>query len=386
MRAPQSPGRGARRAPQEGSARPEHGGAEARDAGGNQPAAARVPSCMIRPLVRVAPGAALLACAACDWVSLAVNAATYRTLAPGEAGNVVAANGVVYATLGDSGFAVLDGASGARVAVIPPAPGSQSVDDVAVDGTLLFALDATPPGRLSLWSIADPRVPTRMGRVHDVAVGPFSGVSAAGKLCVVSGGTSELTAFRYSRDSLEGPVATMDLGRGQPDVLVARDGRTVYVSTHYWGPYFGLDVVQLAGPAGELRRVATLAVDGAGFTRGGAKPANFPIEAALVDDTTVALAYARGLALIAVADPARPRVLRVLDVGGPAVNVDALDGQLAVVVSGAHPAVALVDGPSASGLPRAVALPPGTKPRGVAFSGSSVFLAARDKGVLRVAR
>lgn len=322
---------------------------------------------------------------ACNWVSLAVTAANYQTLRPGDAGNIAVRGTYAYVTLGDSGLGILDARSGARVATLPPPSGSESIDDVAIDGAMLFALDATPPGHVSAWRFESGPTPRQTGPARDAPVGPFSGVSAASGLCVVSGGTSRLTAWRYSVDSLDGPFATADLGRGQPDVLVATDGRTVYVSTHFRGPYFGLNILRL--DADSLRTIATLSIDGAGFTPGGAKPANFPIESALLDDATLLVAFRRGLAVIDVHDAARPFVRRVVNVGGPAVNVDVSAGTAAVAVSGGNAAVALV--PFSGGEPgpvRPTLLAPGTNPGGVAFSDSSVLVAARGKGVLRVRR
>ena len=103
--------------------------------------------------LRLLVPALAVGCLGCNWISLGVNAATYATLAPGEAGNIVARGAVAYVTLGDSGLGVVDAGSGARLAVIPPPAGSESVDDLAIDGALLFTLDASPPGHLSLWNL-----------------------------------------------------------------------------------------------------------------------------------------------------------------------------------------------------------------------------------------
>lgn len=246
----------------------------------------------------------------CQWISLARNALSYHTTLRGESANLALHDSLAFVTLAEYGFAIVDVRSG-RTLVTQPAPeGSESVDDVAVSGHLLFVLDARPPGHLSILSLRDPLHPN-LTATRDVAVGPFSGVSASGGMGIVSGGTSEMTVWRYDDGGrLEGPVASADLGRGQPDVLLSRGGDIAFVSTHYWGPHFGLDIVRYDSATRTLARLAKLEIEGAGFTSGGAKPANFPIEAAQLDDSTVLVAYARGLAVLDVSNPRAPRIDR----------------------------------------------------------------------------
>jgi len=314
--------------------------------------------------------------AGCDWVSLASHAWTYPTLAAGEAGNVVAGDSLAYVTLGDSGLAIIELETGTRAGLIPPPAGSESVDDVALEGSLLFALDARPPGHLAVLSLRDPRRPVLVGTPSEVPVGPFSGVSAREGLCVVSGGTSSLTLWRYDAGgALTGPTATADYGRGQPDVLVARG--FLLVSTHYWGPYFGIDVV-----APSLLAPEKLDLDGAGFSDGGAKPANFPIQSALADDSTVLVAHAGGVSVIHVR-AGKPVLSQTLDLGGHAVAIALRDRVAAVTV--AAPASAVVTLDLSATTPRVLTrtkLSPGTNPLGVALSRRRVIVAARDKGVL----
>jgi hypothetical protein len=318
---------------------------------------------------------------ACNWLSLAKNSLTYRTTQRGETANLVAHDAWVYATLGEDGIAVVDATSGRTVTTIAPASGA-SIDDVALARDLLFALDARPPGHLSVYSLTDPAHPRLLRESHDVPVGPFSGVSAANGLCVVSGGTSQLTIWRYDvQGSLTGPLATTDLGRGQPDVLITPSG-VVYVSTHYRGPYFGLDVVRFDSGRSRLDKLAELPLDGAGFTEGGAKPANFPIESALLGDDTLLIASARGIDVIDVSAPAHPRVVATIDVAGPAINVDVNGSVAAVTVGGEAPALVLLDFGMAPPQQRRVELPVGTIPAGVALEGPRAAVAAGKAGVL----
>lgn len=317
---------------------------------------------------------------ACNWISLAKNSATYRTTERGETANIVAADSLVYATLAEGGLAVLDAKSGQTLATVSAPPG-ESIDDLALAGDLLFALDARPPGHLSVYSLADPIRPRLLDGSQVVPVGPFSGVSAAKGVCAVSGGTSQLTVWRYDANgTLNGPVATIDLGRGQPDVLLTSSG-LMYVSTHYWGPYFGLDVARFDASASRLDTLAELPLDGAGFTAGGAKPANFPIESALIGDTLL-VASARGLDVIDVRDPRHPRSLTTIALDGPAVNVDVADRVAAVAVAGSPPALVLLDFGKTPIQPRRFVLPVGTFPTGVALGAPRAAVAAGKAGVL----
>lgn len=320
----------------------------------------------------------------CDWWSLAMNAIAYDTIRAGESPNLVVVDSLAYVTLGDSGIRVVHATSGRVLATLPAPPGTGSADDLAVDGRFLFVLDAREPGHLSVMSLRDPVRPTPISRSHQVPVGPFAGVSASEGRVIVSGGTSALTVWRIdSMGTLAGPSATADLGRGQPDVLMARHGHAAFVSSHYWGPYFGLDVVRIHERSTTVERLARVELDGAGFTAGGAKPANFPIESAQLDDGTLLVAYARGVAIVDIVNPSAPRVRGLVDVGGVAVNVDAAHGFAAVAVAGAQPAVVILD--STARIVRRITLPPGTNPSAVAFQGARadrVLVAARDRGVM----
>ena len=327
----------------------------------------------------------LLGTAACDWISLAVNALTYETLAAGEAGNVVATDSLAYVTLGDSGLAVVDARTGRRIALVPPPEGTGSVDDVSLSDGFLFVLDAREPGHLGVLSLRNPRNPSPVGAPRDVGVGPFSGVSAASGLAIVSGGTSRLSAWRYdATGALSGPIATSDFGRGQPDVLVTRGG-LLLVSTHYEGPRFGVDVARV-DMAATIALLGQLPLPGAGFTAGGAKPANFPMEAAQLGDSSFVLAFARGLARIVVRHDGVPRLDGVTDVGGTAVNVDVRGDTAAVAVTGDSAAVVLIDFSSGPRVSKRLALPPGTIPGGVALTSRSVIVAARGRGILALHR
>ena len=330
---------------------------------------------------------ATLLCAGCNWLSLAANALTYDTLQSGEVGNVEATDSLVYATQGAAGLVWLDGRSGNQRGSLSPPAGSESIDDIAVDGDVLFALDAEPPGHLAVFSLANPLQPALISAPRLVEVGPFSGVSAADGVLMVSGGTSQLTVWQYDRAGhLEGPLATADLGRGQPDIVVAANG-LAYASTHYWGPYFGLDILRYDSSTRVLSTLSELRLDGAGFTKGGTKPANFPLSAKTVGTDTLLIAFARGVAVVGISNPEVPQLLRVMDVGGKAVSIDTRGRLAAVAVAAPNPAVVILDF-SGTGPPttKQIALPPGTNPAGIAFTGARVAVAVRERGVLLIGR
>jgi hypothetical protein len=335
-------------------------------------------------------GAALAAAAAAafgwPWVALAVHAADYPVTGPGEAANVVIDGGAAYATLADRGLAVLDAGSGRPLDVVRPPAGSESVDDLAAADGFLFALDARPPGHLSVFSLADPAHPRLVAGPVAAEVGPFSAVSAHAGKVIVSGGTSRMSLRAYDgHGALSGVLATMDFGRGQPFVLLSRDGARAFVSTHKWGPYFALTTARVGGAS--IDRAGTLGVPTYGFTDGGAKPASFPLKLALEDDALL-LADAEGLSVVGVADLDRPRLLAHLDLGIKGVSVDARDHLAAVVGSSPSPRLVLVDvtEPTSPRIVRTVALAAGSYPTGVAVGAARIAVASHRAGVQFIPR
>ncbi len=319
------------------------------------------------------------------WFALAYAAATYPVTRAGEAANVVMSGSFAFASLGERGLEVIETASGKMVAVVPPPAGSESVDDLAVAGDLLFALDARPPGHLSVFSLASSPTPTLASPPVEVAVGPFSGVSAGGGRVIVSGGTSLMSLRPYDSAGKLGPVmAQIDCGRGQPDVLMSPDGSWAVVSTHRWGPYFGLTSVRVAAAPPSLTKLGSMSLETYGFTAGGAKPASFPLETALEGDVLYA-ATVRGLTVISMARREQPTVLASLDIGVKGVNVDVRNHLVAVVGSSPRPMLVLVDAssPSSPRVARSIALPDGSRPTGVAIGDERVVVAAGNRGLLQ---
>ena len=312
------------------------------------------------------------------------------TSAPGEAINVVLSGEVAYVALGERGLGVYQLAPRSMAAVVAPQAGAESVDDLALADGLLFALDARAPGYLSAYRLVDPRQPVLVSGPLPVPVEPFSGVSAAAGRVVVSGGTKPLTVASYAPSGPLGEVtASAELGRGQPDVLLAPGGSIAWVSTHFswFQATFGVTALRLDAPPAPPATLSRLQLTGAGFTPGAAKPANFALETAL-DGQTLLVAHGAGLAAVDVADAAEPRLLSVTILPVRPVNVDAAGGVAAVVGSDPAPRLVLVDvrDPTAPRVERTVDMPPGSHPVAVALDGRHVVVAARAGGVVVVDR
>lgn len=319
------------------------------------------------------------------WLALAYGAATYPVTRAGEAANVVIDGSRAYVSLGERGFEIVDVASGNVLALVAPPIGSESVDDLAVSGSFLFVLDARPPGHLSVFSLATSPEGKLTSAPVAVAVGPFSGVSAANGRVIVSGGTSLMSLRSYDSEGKLGPVlAEIDCGRGQPDVLLSPDGSRAFVSTHRWGPYFGLTSVRVAVAPPSMAKSGSVNLETYGFTAGGAKPASFPIETAL-ENGILYVASLRGLTVVSVTDPDRPTLLTTAGIGIKGVNVDVRNHLAAVVGSSPHPMLVLIDvsAPSSPRIVRSIPLPAGSRPTGVAIGTTSVVVAAGNQGVLR---
>ena len=319
------------------------------------------------------------------WVAIVSSASRYPVTRAGEAANVVIDGSLAFVSLGERGFEIVDIASGKVLEIVPPPASSESVDDLAIAGRFLFALDANPPGHLSVFSLATSPKPTLASAPIEVAVGPFSGVSAGGGRVIVSGGTSLMSLRAYDAEGKIGPLlAEIDCGRGQPDVLMSPDGARAFVSTHRFGPYFGLTSVRVSVSPPSMTKAGSVKLDTYGFTPGGAKPASFPIEAAL-EGNVLYVATARGLTVDSIAVPDQPTVVATLDLGVKGVNVDVRNHLAAVVGSSPRPMLVLVDvrSPPSPRIVRSIPLPGGSRPTGVAIGATHVVVAAGSQGVLR---
>ena len=335
-----------------------------------------------RAIIAAIAGVQAVALGGCAWLSLSWGAFSYPTTQDGEAANVALHGDWAYVTRGAVGIELLRAGRNPHSRVIGLPPGLESVDDVAVADGLLFALDARPPGHLAVLSLADPAAPAPVGAPVEVAVGPFSGVTAAGGRVIVSGGTSSLTLRSYDAGGhLGAVVARADLGGGQPDALLAPGGELGFVPTHDWGPYFHVALVRATLHPPAVAEVGAVALDTYGFTPGGARPASFPIEAAS-EGSLLYVASAAGLGIFDVADARAPKLLARIDVGVMPVNVDVRDGIAAVVGSEPAPRLVFVDvrDPARPHVLQSFPLPEGSLATGVALTHSHAVVAAHSRG------
>ena len=313
------------------------------------------------------------------WLVLGWQAWHYAVAAPKARTQLVVDGDRAYVAAGVDGIEVVDLLAAQRVALVPVPPPADRIDDLVVADGWLFALDATPPGHLMTFRTAHLGTTSSPAAIVEVPVGPFSGVSAAAGLVAVSGGTSQLTLRGYDADGrLGNEVATADYGRGQPDVKLRADGKLAAVSTHVVGPDFALTFVELRHSPLGLRELARLPLRDAGFTRGGFKPAHFPLVTAWRGDR-VYVADGGGLAVVGAADPAHPRLLRRDPLPRPAIDVVVTDGELDVLCADRDPTVVRYRLDAAgTPIPAAIWFPAGDRPAAIARHGAN--LVTTDEG------
>lgn len=307
---------------------------------------------------------------------------TSVTLQRSAASNVVIEGGHAYSAGGPAGLSVTDLFTRESIRVLPPA-GSDRVDDISVADGFLFLMDGANGGALSVMSLADPALPTLVSGPIPVPVGPFSGVSARGGRVVVSGGTSRLTVRSYGPDGmLSASSATIDLGIGQPDVLLSEDGTRAFVSTDFAGAVggagFGVTTLNLFAPPAAPTIASRTGIPGAGFTAGFQGPANFPIESALVNGQLVT-AHGGGLSRIS----AGGALLGTTSLGFPAVNVDDAGDRVFVVGAGRSLAEVDLTQPGAPAIVSSQTFPGPGVFSGVAADDAHVVIAS-NAGGLRV--
>ncbi len=315
-----------------------------------------------------------------DWLRLGWQAWHYPVAGGHDRGPLRIADGATYLAAGADGLEVR--ALAGRMAVIRFAvpAGVDRIDDIALADGFLFALDATSPGHLAVYSLADPMRPALVAAPIPVEVGPFSGVSAAAGIVAVSGGTSRLSLRGYdARGVLGNDVAFADYGRGQPDIALSADGKLAAISTHLYGPKFAITIARVdASPLG-LQEIGQMPLPDAGFTHGGSKPAHFPIVAAWAG-TRLYVAHGGGLDAFAVDATTPPRSLAHDPGAAPAMDIAIADDRLYVLRAGSAPAV-LRYRISANADPALESiLPISSLPSGIATFGDRLFLVDRRNG------
>lgn len=252
---------------------------------------------------------------------------------PIVANNITISEGFAFAAQGGSGLAIMNLETRERI-TLPAAIQSIPASDLSIDGNLLFILDAENGiQNLIVLNISDPANPQLVA--NDPISSSFSffaGVAAANNRVILSGGTSLLTVRTYTDNGVVGSdVSSIDLGAGQPDVLIAPDGRTAYVSTDFSGNVdgepFGITELSINNPPAAPTVVDRVGIDQAGFTTGFRFPSNFPIESALLDNLLL-VANGGGLSII---NTTSSNSLRTLDLGFSATSVDTNGDRVFVV-------------------------------------------------------
>jgi LVIVD repeat-containing protein len=316
------------------------------------------------------------------WLALGWDAWHYPTATPLARTQIVVNGGHAYVAAGADGIEVIDLPARKRRMLLPPAAPIDRIDDLAIADGWLFALDATPPGYLMAYSLANADQPSPSGEIVQVPVGPFSGVSAARGVVAVSGGTSELTLREYDLQGRFGKnVITADFGRGQPDIALSPDGRMAAISTHIYGPEFAITFAEIRRHPLGLEMLSQLRLRDAGFTMGGFKPAHFPLVAAWREGR-VYLAEGGGLDIVDLSNPRQPRLLALDKQPQPAMDVVVSGDELDVLRAGSQPAVLRfrLDG---SGLPTPTGsweMPSGSHAAAIARDGANALITQHERG------
>ena len=286
----------------------------------------------------------------------------------GEATNAVMAQrlDMAFLSLGEEGMLLYNLQTMGNLTMAPP-EGTESIDDIAVSDPdyLMFVLDADPPAYVTVFSIVDPINPELRYGPIPVEIERYAGIDASGGKLVIAGGHQPLTVREYIKlpDSEEqfgelgDTISTMEYGVGLFDVTIDRLGEYAYVTTQFDDEEtFG--IVSISFAAFPLAPVIAreIILEGAGFTDGGLRPANFPVETAFysirdMDGTplrdTLLIAYAGGLAFADITDPNTQldifRTMTIEELGVVPVNVDAHNGRAVVVGSLPEPRLVLID-------------------------------------------
>lgn len=303
--------------------------------------------------------------------------------------NVVVRDQVAFAAAGDQGIVIVDLESLEVVGEISPPEGTNTIDDVAIAADLLFALDGTRPGNLSVFSIKDSKQPQLVGGPIAVDVGPFAGVSAAGDRVIVSGGTGRLSVLSVGQDGALGEeISLIDLGVGQPDVLIADNAETAFVSTDFAGRFdgqpFGITLIAVPAAPSAISILDRVGIGGAGFSPGVTGPANFPIESAQQGDTLF-VASGRGISVFDASDPLTLRAITDVPLDTNPVNVDALNDRLFVIGNQPTPTLTIVDVVDLNApVVETIDLPIEAEPLGVAASDELIVIADANLGVFAI--
>jgi hypothetical protein len=270
---------------------------------------------------------------------------------------------------------------------VEPSGESDSYDDLSSADGLLFALDADD-GYLTSFALDANRSLRRMQADEAVEVGPYSGVTAAAQTLAVSGGTSEISIYRYARDGSFERTGTMTGHRGHPDMALAPSGDSTLVSTHFNDDVDGHEFGVVSASFAPLAFIDGVGLPGAGFTEGGGTPASFPLRVAFFGEHAI-VAHGGGLSVLRIDAGLGLTLVTTLELDLEAVDV-AIDGQSAFVV-GSAPAPRLIEvdlSDAQTPVVRGTLAIEGedAAPTAVAVLGAKVFVAAGESGLKVVDR
>jgi hypothetical protein len=302
----------------------------------------------------------------------------------GGAINLALAGDHLVVARGTAGIDLVRVDSQALVAHLDPAGDADSYDDVSAEGSLIVAHDADD-GLVASFRIDSGLVP--VSRDLEVESGPYSGISMANGVAIVSGGTCGIARLSVGTGGELAVTGTLEAFRGQPDVTMWPALPTALLSTHFSGDSdefvdgqeFG--VTTLATDA--LAVVASAGLAGAGFSDGGGRPASWPVRASMIGELAF-VAHGGGLELFRVAADRSLERLHHLDLPFQAVDVFADEMAVTAFVVGVEPAqiaVVELDADLVPALVRSIELG-AAAPTAIAASADRIFVADSRAGLL----
>lgn len=209
-------------------------------------------------------------------------------------------NSMLMVTYGEGGLVISNQLTGEAVTQIFPAGDMHSIDDFAVDGDLIFTLDARGRNYFTVYRFDGVEV-EQVSKPIQVQGGPFNGIAANEGNLVISGGTTFLERFTYSKNgTVKGPIR-FGRDRGHPDIILSDDGQAAFVSTDFG---IGLDIDRFGIMSLHLGNglqapfvLSELGIESSGFTTGVTTPVGFPIQSKQVDNRLL-VAHGGGLTVI----------------------------------------------------------------------------------------
>lgn len=243
-------------------------------------------------------------------------------------------NGLLYAAYGEGGLVISDESSGEFLAQLFPPRNMNSIDDFDVEGNLIFAIDSRGQDYMCVFTFERNEGPDLVTPPVEVQGGPFNGISAKNGNLVVSGGTTFLKRFTYSKSGdIEGPI-TFGRDRGHPDVLLSDNGQYAFISTDFTGLVdqepFGITSLFIGEALSIPTLVSELGLPGSGFTVGVTKPVGFPIQSAILEEHLL-VAHGGGLAIIQLVDQGGFGNNFTLDIGINGIAVAAEQATIYVI-------------------------------------------------------